>query len=92
MCAVLEISIRTYYKYRNAEDLDYYDYLIINDDLQTAAKELVSIGFKAVNEINKTEKGIEEKKLDQDFNKLLREKIQDLEKQKKPERDLDFSR
>ena len=31
MCAVLEISIRTYYKYRNAEDLDYYDYLIIKE-------------------------------------------------------------
>ena len=29
MCAVLEISKRTYYKYRNAEDKDYYDYLII---------------------------------------------------------------
>jgi putative transposase len=31
MCAVLEISIRTYYKYRNAEDLDYYDYLIVKE-------------------------------------------------------------
>jgi transposase InsO family protein len=31
MCAVLEISRRTYYKYRNAEDLDYYDYLIIKE-------------------------------------------------------------
>jgi transposase InsO family protein len=29
MCAVLEISKRTYYKYRNKEDKDYYDYLII---------------------------------------------------------------
>ena len=29
MCAVLEISKRTYYKYRNVEDKDYYDYLII---------------------------------------------------------------
>ena len=28
MCAVLEISKRTYYKYRNAEDKDYYDYQI----------------------------------------------------------------
>ena len=26
MCAVLEISKRTYYKYRNPEDKDYYDY------------------------------------------------------------------
>ena len=31
MCAVLEISRRTYYKYRNAEDLDYYDYLVIKE-------------------------------------------------------------
>ena len=31
MCAVLEISRRTYYKYRNVEDSDYYDYLIIKE-------------------------------------------------------------
>ena len=31
MCAVLEISPKTYYKYRNKEDLDYYDYLIIKE-------------------------------------------------------------
>lgn len=31
MCAVLEISKRTYYKYRNAEDKDYYDYLIVKE-------------------------------------------------------------
>ncbi|MCD8562420.1 MAG: IS3 family transposase [Bacilli bacterium] len=31
MCAVLEISKRTYYKYRKAEDLDYYDYLIVKE-------------------------------------------------------------
>lgn len=31
MCAALEISQRTYYKYRNAEDRDYYDYLIIKE-------------------------------------------------------------
>ena len=29
MCAVLEISPKTYYKYRNKEDPDYYDYLMI---------------------------------------------------------------
>jgi len=28
MCAALDISKRTYYKYRDAEDNDYYDYLI----------------------------------------------------------------
>ena len=31
MCAVLEISKRTYYKYMNSEDKDYYDYLIIKE-------------------------------------------------------------
>lgn len=31
MCAVLEISKRTYYKYRNDEEKDYYDYLIIKE-------------------------------------------------------------
>ena len=31
MCAVLNISSKTYYKYRNKEDPDYYDYLIIKE-------------------------------------------------------------
>ena len=31
MCAALEISQRTYYKYRNCEDKDYYDYLLIKE-------------------------------------------------------------
>ena len=31
MCAVLDISKRTYYKYRNSEDKDYFDYLIIKE-------------------------------------------------------------
>lgn len=31
MCAVLEISPKNYYKYRNKEDHDYYDYLIIKE-------------------------------------------------------------
>ena len=31
MCAVLNISPKTYYKYRNKEDPDYYDYLIIKE-------------------------------------------------------------
>ena len=31
MCAALEIGIRTYYKYRNCEDKDYYDYLLIKE-------------------------------------------------------------
>ena len=31
MCVALEISKRTYYKHRNAEDKDYYDYLLIKE-------------------------------------------------------------
>ena len=31
MCIVLNISKRTYYKYRKSEDKDYYDYLIIKE-------------------------------------------------------------
>ena len=31
MCAVPNISPKTYYKYRNKEDPDYYDYLIIKE-------------------------------------------------------------
>ena len=31
MCAALNISRPTYYKYRNSEDRDYYDYLIIKE-------------------------------------------------------------
>ena len=31
MCAALDISQRTYYKYRNSEDKDYYNYLLIKE-------------------------------------------------------------
>ncbi len=31
MCAVLNISPKTYYKYRNKEEPDYYDYLVIKE-------------------------------------------------------------
>lgn len=31
MCTVLEIIQRTYYKYRNCEDKNYYDYLLIKE-------------------------------------------------------------
>jgi hypothetical protein len=61
-------------------------------NLIAAAKELINNNYIAVKETNKTEKGLEEKNLDQEFNKILKEKIQELEKQKKPERDLGFSR
>ena len=38
MCATLEISKRTYYKYRNAEDKDYYDYLLIKEVFDESKK------------------------------------------------------
>ena len=31
MCAALDISRSAYYKYRNSEDPDYYDYLIVRE-------------------------------------------------------------
>ena len=31
MCAALSISRRTYYKYRNSEDKDYFDYVLIKE-------------------------------------------------------------
>lgn len=38
MCATLEISKRTYYKYRNAQDKDYYDYLLIKEIFDESKK------------------------------------------------------
>lgn len=38
MLDVLEISKRTYYKYRNAEDKDYYDYLLIKEVFEESRK------------------------------------------------------
>ena len=31
MFSVLDISKKTYYRYRNSEDKDYYDYLLIKE-------------------------------------------------------------
>ena len=39
MCAVLEISPKTYYKYRYKEDPDYYDYLIIKEIFEAYKEE-----------------------------------------------------
>ena len=53
MCAVLEISPKTYYKYRNKEDPDYYDYLIIkeifDDSKGTYGYRRIVEGLKIVN-------------------------------------------
>ena len=36
MCAALDISRSAYYKYRNSEDPDYYDYLIVREVFEDA--------------------------------------------------------
>lgn len=50
MCAVLEISKRTYYKYRNADDPDYLDYTMIkkvfNDSKGTYGYRRITEGLK----------------------------------------------
>ena len=38
MCATLEINKRTYYKYRNTQDKDYYDYLLIKEIFDESKK------------------------------------------------------
>ena len=47
MCAVLEISKRTYYKYRNAEDKDYYDYLVIKEIFEDSKS---TYGYRRITE------------------------------------------
>jgi len=55
MCAVLEISKRTYYKYRNAEDKDYYDYLIIKEIFDDSKG---TYGYRRITEGLKIEYGV----------------------------------
>ena len=45
MCEVLDISKRTYYKYRAAEDKDYYDYLLIKEILMNQKVRMDIVGF-----------------------------------------------
>lgn len=55
MCAVLEIGIRTYYKYRNQEDADYYDYLIIKNIFD---KSKGTYGYRRITEGVKIKYGV----------------------------------
>ena len=55
MCAVLEISKRTYYKYRNTEDKDYYDYLIIKEIFDDSKG---TYGYRRITEGLKIEYGV----------------------------------
>ena len=55
MCEVLEISKRTYYKYRNVEDKDYYDYLIIKEIFDDSK---CTYGYRRVSEGIKIKNGV----------------------------------
>ena len=55
MCAVLEISRRTYYKYRNADDPDYLDYLMIKNVFK---KSKGTYGYRRITEGLKIEYGV----------------------------------
>ena len=55
MCAVLEISKRTYYKYRNADDPDYLDYTMIKKVFDDSKG---TYGYRRITEGLKIEYGV----------------------------------
>ena len=55
MCEVLEISKRTYYKYRNANDPDYLDYLMIKKIFDESKG---TYGYRRITEGLKIEYGV----------------------------------
>ena len=55
MCAVLEISKRTYYKYRNMDDPDYLDYLMIKKVFNNSKG---TYGYRRITEGLKIEYGV----------------------------------
>lgn len=55
MCAVLEISKRTYYKYRDCEDPDYQCYLLIKEIFDES---LGTYGYRRIAEGLKQDKGV----------------------------------
>jgi putative transposase len=55
MCAVLEISKRTYYKYRSCDDHDYLDYLMIKNIFN---KSKGTYGYRRITEGLKIEYGV----------------------------------
>ena len=55
MCAVLEISKRTYYKYRNSDDPDYLDYLMIKKVFDDSKG---TYGYRRITEGLKIEYGV----------------------------------
>ena len=70
MCVVLEISKRTYYKYRNSEDKDYYDYLIIKEIFDNSKD---TYGYRRITEGIKIKYGVifNHKKVDYHLFKIL---------------------
>ena len=55
MCAVLDISPKTYYKYRNTDDPDYKDYLMIKNIFDINKK---CYGYRRITEELKNEYGV----------------------------------
>ena len=55
MCAVLEISKRTYYKYRNVDDPDYLDYIMIKKVFDNSKG---TYGYRRITEGLKIEYGV----------------------------------
>lgn len=55
MCAVLEISKRTYYKYRNADNPDYLDYTMIKKIFDNSKG---TYGYRRITEGLKIEYGV----------------------------------
>ena len=55
MCAVLDISPKTYYKYRNTDDPDYTDYLMIKNIFDINKK---CYGYRRITEELKNEYGV----------------------------------
>ena len=70
MCAVLEISKRTYYKYKNSDDPDYLDYLMIKNVFN---KSKGTYGYRRITEGLKIEYGViyNHKKSGQNNEKIL---------------------
>ena len=55
MCAVLDISKRTYYKYKNADDSDYLDYVMIKNIFDNSKG---TYGYRRITEGLKIEYGV----------------------------------
>ncbi|NCA95425.1 MAG: transposase [Methanomicrobia archaeon] len=68
LCAALSISRRTYYKYRNQEDPDYFDYVLIKEIFDASKG---TYGYRRIQEGLKQQYGVtyNHKKLQRIMNK-----------------------